>query len=224
METGTFAMLWLYVNYVISIIEYEKNDRKFTGTKAPSVSTLHFTSINKLSDSRKVPSLFLSFAFVHICFLSYHYFKKEKKSVLKLIGPYIFLLGIGSALKGLYTFSQIIAHNNVIEKLKKSGFEMFNDSPLFGWGINSFQKLAPYYNDASLLNQNYEAIPSSFINFLCEFGIIGTVIISLLPIILYIRYLKYKQNNSFSNILFFALFLIVLLVFRQPILQYTCSF
>ena len=90
---------------------------------------------------------------------------------------------------------------------------MFNDSPLFGWGINSFQKLAPYYNDASLLNQNYEAIPSSFINFLCEFGIIGTVIICLLPTILYIRYLKYKQNNSFSNILFFALFLIVLLGF-----------
>ena len=36
---------------------------------------------------------------------------------------------------------------------------MIADSPLFGWGINSFQKLAPYYNDFSLANQNYEAIP-----------------------------------------------------------------
>ena len=42
---------------------------------------------------------------------------------------------------------------------------MIADSPLFGWGINSYQTLAPYYNDASLLNHNYEAIPSSIINF-----------------------------------------------------------
>ena len=213
-DWAAFALLWLYVSYAISIIEYEKYDRIFIRSKAPlylALCTLLASTTLVIKES--VPSLFLSFAFVHICFLSYHYFKKEKKSVLKLIGPYIFLLGIGSTLKGLYTFSQIIAHNTVIEELKKSGFEMFNDSPLFGWGINSFQKLAPYYNDASLLNQNYEAIPSSFINFLCEFGFIGTVIICLLPTILYIRYLKYKQNNSFSNILFFALFLIVLLGF-----------
>ena len=131
------------------------------------------------------------FAFSHIAIL-----KKENKNVLKLIQPYIFLFGIGSTLKGLHTFSQINAHDPVIENLKKSGFEMIADSPLFGWGINSFQKLAPYYNDASMLNQNYEAIPSSVINFICEFGFIGTIIICLLPILFYIRYLK-KETKQF---------------------------
>ena len=74
---------------------------------------------------------------------------------------------------------------------------MIADSPLFGWGINSYQTLAPYYNDASLLNHNYEAIPSSIINFLCEFGFIGTIIICLLPIILYSRYLKETEQFFF---------------------------
>ena len=213
-DWAAFALLWLYVSYAISIIEYEKNDIKFTRTKAPIYLALcTFLASTSLVIQESVPSLFLSFAFVHICFLTYRYFKKENKHVLKLIRPYIFLLGIGSTLKGLHTFSQINAHDSVIENLKKSGFEMIADSPLFGWGINSFQKLAPYYNDASLLNQNYEAIPSSIINFLCEFGFIGTVIICLLPIFLYFRYLKKKQNNSFSNTLFFALFSIVLLSF-----------
>ena len=213
-DWAAFALLWLYVSYAISIIEYEKNDRKFTRTKALLYLALCALLVSTtLVIQESVPSLFLSFAFVHICFLTYCYFKKENKHVLKLIRPYIFLLSIGSTLKGLHTFSQINAHDSVTENLKKSGFEMIADSPLFGWGINSFQKLAPYYNDASLLNQNYEAIPSSVINFLCEFGFIGTIIICLLPILLYLRYLKKNQNNSFSNTLFFALFSIVLLSF-----------
>ena len=213
-DWAAFALLWIYASYAISVIEYEKSDRKFTQTKAPFYLVLcTVLASTTLVIQESVSSLFLSFAFVHICFLAYRYFKKENKPALKLIGPYIFLLGIGSTLKGLYTFSQLNAHDSVIENLKKSGFEMIADSPLFGWGINSYQTLAPYYNDASLLNHNFEAIPSSIINFLCEFGFIGTIIICLLPIILYYRYLKKKQNNSFSNTLFFALFLISLLSF-----------
>ena len=225
-DWAAFALLWAYVSYAISIIEYEKNDRNFTNTKAPIYLALcTLLALTTLVIQESVPSLFLSFAFVHICFLTYRYFKKENKHVLKLIRPYIFLLGIGSTLKGLHIYAQINVHNSVIENLKKSGFEMIADSPLFGWGINSFQKLAPYYNDASMLNRNYEAIPSSVINFICEFGFIGTIIICLLPTILYIHYIKKKQNNSFSNTLFFALFLIVLLsLFDNPFYSIPVAF
>ena len=213
-DWAAFALIWIYVSYAISMIEYEKRNCKFTQTKAPFYLVLcTLLASTTLVIKESVSSVFLSFAFVHICFLTYRYFKKENKPVLKLIGPYIFLLGVGSTLKGLYTFSQIHAPDSVIENLKKSGFEMIADSPLFGWGINSYQTLAPYYNDASLLSHSYEAIPSSIISFLCEFGFIGTIIICLLPIILYSRYLIKKQKNSFSNNLFFALFLISILSF-----------
>lgn len=213
-DWAAFALLWVYVSYAISIIEYENNDREFTQTKAPlylALCTVLASTTLIIQDS--VSSLFLSFAFVHICFRTYRYFKEQKEPVLKLIVPYIFLLGIGSALKGFNTFKQIYVHNSVIENLKKSGLEMIADSPFFGWGINSFQILAPFYNDASLLNQKYETLPSSAINFLCEFGIFGTAIICLYAVILYYQYLKKKISNSFSNTLFFALFLILLLSF-----------
>lgn len=213
-DWAAFALLWLYVSYAVSIIEYKKSDRKFTKTNTPFYLALCTAlASTTLIIEQSIASLFLSFAFVHICFLSYRYFKKNKEPVLKLMSPYIVLLGIGSAIKGFHTFYQLNTHHSINENLKKSGLEMIADSPLFGWGINGFQKLSPYYNDASLLNQNYETIPSSAINMLCEFGLIGMLIICLFPIILYLRYLNEKQNHAFSEILFFSLFLIILLSF-----------
>ncbi|MGB0375365.1 MAG: O-antigen ligase family protein [Opitutales bacterium] len=213
-DWAAFALLWMYVSYAISKIEYEKNDLTFTKTNAPFYLALCTAlASTTLIIQESIPSLFLSFAFVHICLLTYQYYKERKESVLKLIGPYIFFLGFGSAIKGIYTFVQINTHNSEAEHLKKSGLEMIADSPLFGWGINSFQKLSPYYNDASLINLKYEGIPSSAINLLLEFGFIGMFIICLYALILYLNYLIKKQNNPFSNTLFFALFLIILLSF-----------
>lgn len=213
-DWAAFALLWMYVSYAISKIEYEKNDLTFTKTYAPFYLALCTAlASTTLIIKESIPSLFLSFAFVHICLLTYQYYKECKESVLKLIAPYIFFLGFGSAIKGIYTFVQINTHNSEAEHLKKSGLEMIADSPLFGWGINSFQKLSPYYNDASLINLKYEGIPSSAINLVLEFGFIGMFIICLYALILYLNYLIKKQNNPFSNTLFFALFLIILLSF-----------
>ena len=213
-DWAAFAIIWIYASYAVSIIECKKDDREFTKTNAPFYLALCTAlASTTLLIEQSVSSLFLSFAFVHICFLSYRYLKKQKEPVLKLIGPYILALGIGSAVKGCHSFTQIITHNPVTENLKKSGLEMIADSPLFGWGINSFQKLSPFYNDASLLNQYYETIPSSIINLLCEFGIIGMAIICLYLVILYFQYHKNKQNNTISDTLFFGLFLIILLSF-----------
>lgn len=213
-DWAAFALLWMYVSYAISIIEYQKDNREFTATHAPFYLALTvLLASTTLFIQESIPSLFLSIAFVHICFCFFQYFKKEKEPILKSIGPYIAVSGIIITLKALHTFTQINSHNSVSENLKKSALEIISDSPLFGWGINGFQKLAPYYNDASLLNQKYETIPSSVIHFLCEFGFIGLIIIGLYAIILYLRYLKEKQTNSFSETLFFALFLIILLSF-----------
>jgi len=213
-DWAAFALLWMYVSYAISKIEYEKNDLTFTKTNAPFYLALCTAlASTTLIIQESIPSLFLSFAFVHICLFTYQYYKERKESVLKLIGPYIFFLGFGSAIKGIYTFVQINTHNSETEHLKKSGLEMIADSPFFGWGINSFQKLSPYYNDASLINLKYEGIPSSAINLLLEFGFLGMFIICLYALILYLIYFIQKQLNSFSNTLFFALFLIILLSF-----------
>lgn len=213
-DWAAFALLWMYVSYAISKIEYEKNDLKFAKTNAPLYLALCTAlASTTLIIKGSIPSLFLSFASVHICFLTYQNLKQRKEPTLKLIAPYIIILGIGSAIKGIFTFIQINTHNSEAEHLKKSGLEMIADSPLFGWGIKSFQKLAPYYNDASLLNLKYETIPSGAINSLLEFGFVGILVISIYALFLYLNYLIKKQNNTFSNTLFFALFLIILLSF-----------
>jgi hypothetical protein len=211
---AAFALLWMYVSYATSIIEYEKTNREFTETNTPFYLVLcSILASTTLIIQASISSLFLSLAFVHICILCYHYFNKRKEPKLKLIKPYLFLLGAGSVLKGIHTFTQLNTNNLVTENLKKSGLEMFLDNPIFGWGLNSFRKLSPYYNDAHLLNHNYETIPSSAINLLVEFGIIGLLVICLYALTLYLLYIVKKQTNPFSNTLFFALFLIILLSF-----------
>ena len=211
---AAFALLWTYASYAVSIIEYEKNNLELTETNAPFYLALcAILSSTTLIIEASINSLFLSFAFVHICILCYQYFKKRNEPALKLIRPYIFLLATGSALKGLHTFTGINANNQITENLKKSGLEMFADNPIFGWGINCFQKLSPYYNDAHLLNKNYEAIPSSVISLLLEFGLVGFIVICSYTLILYLQYIIKKQSNPFSNTLFFALFLIITLSF-----------
>ena len=129
-DWAAFALLWLYVSYGISRIEYEKNDLDFVKTNAPFYLALCTAlASTSLIINASISSIFLSFAFVHICILTYQYFKEKNESVLRLIRPYILFLGLGSALKGIYTFYQIKSHNSVAENLKKSGFEMILDSP-----------------------------------------------------------------------------------------------
>ena len=191
---AAFALIWMYASFAISI-EYKNKDSKIEKNKAPTYLILCILlGSTTLFIEESVSSLFLSFAFAHICFKTLNHFERDKKPLLK-----------------------VFEYNTVIENLKKSSIEMIADSPLFGWGINGFHMLAPYYNDASLINHKYEAIPSSLLSFLCEFGLIGTIIIWIYSIIFYVYYLKNNLQNSFSNTLFFALFLTVLLSFFDNI-------
>ena len=214
---AAFALIWMYASFAISI-EYKNKDSKIEKNKAPTYLVLCvLLGSTTLFIKESVSSLFLSFAFAHICFKTLNHFERDKKPLLKVFLTCFWLLGIGSFIKGLVTYVKIFEYNTVIENLKKSSIEMIADSPLFGWGINGFHMLAPYYNDASLINHKYEAIPSSLLSFLCEFGLIGTIIIWVYSIIFYVYYLKNNLQNSFSNTLFFALFLTVLLSFFDNI-------
>ena len=213
-DWAAFALIWMYVSYAISIIEYEKKDLELTKTNTPFyIALCTALASTTLIIEESIASLFLSFAFVHICLHAYQYYTDKKEPLLKLIRPYIFILCAGSAIKGIYTFVQINTYNIEVEHLKRSGFEMFQDSPLFGWGMNSFHKLSPFYNDASLSNLKYEAVPSGVINLLLDFGFIGILIFSIYASILYFNYLKKKQYNIFSDLLFLALFLVILISF-----------
>ena len=85
--------------------------------------------------------------------------------------------------------------------LKNSALEIFYQSPIFGWGIDAFQLLAPFYNDVQLLGDYHEIAPTGILSMLLEFGIFGTLIIALYAGFLLIRYSILKQENPFSNTL-----------------------
>ena len=87
------------------------------------------------------------------------------------------------------------------------------DSPIFGWGMNSFHKLVPFYNNPYIINQLGEHNSSGVRNLLCDYGLIGVMIMVTYTITLFFQYILRKQKNPVSEVLFSGLFLIIILSF-----------
>lgn len=71
--------------------------------------------------------------------------------------------------------------------LMKSSFQLFLNKPLFGYGINGFQNANGFYNGWSHNNLG---------EFLCDFGIIGTILFHSPIIVSLVFYFMNKDNRN----------------------------
>jgi O-antigen ligase len=76
---------------------------------------------------------------------------------------------------------------------------MFTASPIFGWGIDSYGKLLPFYGSDTLLGQKYERAASDLLQFLAEFGIFGLTIVFGFFITFIVRYIRGAHNIKLTN-------------------------
>jgi len=83
--------------------------------------------------------------------------------------------------------------------LQRAAFEMFKDSPLFGWGMDSFRQLAPYYVDDTLGGLRFDRASSDVLQLLAEIGMIGTIVPIIILTGLVIHYLKGKIDVRTTN-------------------------
>lgn len=209
-----FALLWMYVSFTISIIEYEKNNHKFRKSYCLfylAICPLIVSSSYIIEPSAS--SLLLSFAFFHICFLAHNYFKKVSKKAYILLRPFLLLFSLVAIVNCIYLYSKIEIIYHKFDPIRQSCMEMFMDSPIFGWGMNSFHKLVPFYNNPYIINQLGEHNSSGVRNLLCDYGLIGVMIMATYTITLFFQYILRKQKNPVSEVLFSGLFLIIILSF-----------
>ncbi len=87
-------------------------------------------------------------------------------------------------------------------ELRESAYQMFQDMPLFGWGMDSFESLLPFYASDSLVGARYERANSDLLQLLTEFGIIGLLPTFIVISYLLGRYLLGKQYLQLTNHLF----------------------
>ncbi|MFU8848540.1 MAG: O-antigen ligase family protein [Opitutales bacterium] len=106
------------------------------------------------------------------------------------------------------------------ESLQQAAKEMFFDRPFFGWGMDSFGPLLPFYGSDLLLAENYERAGNDIVQILAEVGIAGVLPSLLLLAILIGRYLRGRHNMQLTNHLLIGLGVILLLAwFDSPLMS-----
>ncbi|MGJ8641205.1 MAG: O-antigen ligase family protein [Opitutaceae bacterium] len=104
------------------------------------------------------------------------------------------LLASGVFSAGIYRAIRTNSASETAATLHRAAIEMFKDSPLFGWGIDSYEMLAPFYVDDTLLGAKYDRASSDLLQSLAELGVIGTAVPILAVSILLYSYIKKKSE------------------------------
>jgi hypothetical protein len=136
-------------------------------------------------------------------------------------------IALCSAFVGIITFSgsifrafQVDNYAQSANSLRRAAVEMFRDSPLFGWGMDSFPQLLPFYADDTLLGTRHDRATSDILQLLAEIGVLGCLPICILIIYLLIRYLRGRHDIHLSNYLFIGCIgCIILACFDSPFMS-----
>lgn len=213
---AAFAIMWVFVSYVMSVIEYEKGSLPFVETSAPIYFTISILlASSALIIQADLPAAFLALSYSIVCYQKIKFFSSKKEAAFKSIKPYCILLFLISFSYGIYKLIISYPGNDQMIYLKQSALEIFYDSPIFGWGIDAFQVLSPFYNDAHLLATHHESAPTGILSILIEFGLLGALIIALYASFFFVRYHILKQENPFSNNILTGLFIVLILAFFE---------
>jgi O-antigen ligase len=109
------------------------------------------------------------------------------------------LVGIITFAGGIFRAFQLDDYAESASSLRRAAIEMFRDSPLFGWGMDSFAQILPFYADDCLLGTRHDRAASDILQILAEIGIIGCLPLCILIAYLVIRYLRGQHDIHLTN-------------------------
>lgn len=100
---------------------------------------------------------------------------------------------------GIIRIFQDGTFNSTTTALKQAAWEMFRDNPVFGWGIDSYAKLLPFYGSDTLLGQRSARATSDLLQFIAEFGLFGLFVAAGFMAAFIIRYIRGRHNIRLTN-------------------------
>jgi len=100
---------------------------------------------------------------------------------------------------GIIRVFQDQTFNPTTAALRRAAWDMFLDNPVFGWGIDSYAKLLPFYGSDTLLGQRAERAASDLLQFMAEFGLFGLIIAGGIIAAFIVRYVRDRHNIHLTN-------------------------
>jgi uncharacterized membrane protein len=157
--------------------------------------------------------------------LSIHFLAGSKDPNRRSIALCSALFSIITFAGGIFRAFQVDDYAQSASSLRRAANEMFRDSPLFGWGVDSFSQLLPFYADDTLLGNRHDRATSDILQTLAEVGIIGCLPVCILVAYLTIRYFKGQHDIHLTNhMLLGCLGCIICACFDTPFMSPAVSF
>ena len=131
--------------------------------------------------------------------VSVHFLARSKDPNRMSIALCSALVSIISFSGGIIRAFQAHDYAQSASSLRSAAMSMFRDSPLFGWGIDSFSQLLPFYADDTLLGTRHDRAASDILQILAAIGILGCLPLGILLIYMLIRYFRSQHDIHLTN-------------------------
>lgn len=137
-------------------------------------------------------------------FVAIHFLSRSKDVDRKLIAATCVGVSLATFVASINKIFAQSGNGQELIELRKAGFAMFQDQPLFGWGLDAFAQIAPYYVSDSTLPLRYERAGSDWIQLLAELGLFGSGVLLALVLVLLVRYIRGRHEFHLTNYLLFG--------------------
>ncbi len=213
---AAFALLWCFACIAMALLQNRYEDSaSFTESTGPwYLSGACLLGFSGFVVEAKWPAtiLLLGFSLGGLIF-ALNILTGPKKPYRLGIGLGGVLLAAIAGAGGIARFNSANAYAEDAGSLRQAAIDLFHSNPLFGWGMDSFATLAPYYTHDRLLGHRHERACSDVAQALAELGIIGTAIVPLICASLLVRYLLGGRSIRLTNHLVTGCLCLVLLAF-----------
>lgn len=213
---AAFAILWTCASISMALLTTRYDDSPaFFESSGPwylTSGTLFGASAFLVEARWPAAILMLTYASM-MTLVSANFFSASRDPHRQAIGWLSGLVATGMFAAGLFRIFQNSNHSDTGDHLSQTAWEMFRDRPLFGWGLDSFGHILPFYGSDFLLAGNYERAGGDALQLVAEIGLLGIIPSLVLIVVLVGRYLRDRHNIQLTNHLLVGLAATVLMAF-----------
>ena len=163
---AAFALLWSSTCIAMALLTARYED---SADFVKSIGSWYLTGATLLGATgflvqARWPAAILLITFSSmLLMLSIHFLADSKDPNRKSIALCSALVSIITFAGGIFRAFQIDDYAQSASSLRRAAIEMFRDSPLFGWGMDSFPQLLPFYADDTLLGSRHDRATSDIL-------------------------------------------------------------
>jgi O-antigen ligase len=213
---AAFAMIWCCVCTSMSLLHarYEDNPQFINSTAPWYLAGGLLLGASAVLVQAQLPAVMLLFTLcIMLLITAFEYLNNQKETHRTAIAG---CCAIASSVAFGCCILRIFQHDEFSEQrldLQRAAWDMFKEKPFFGWGIDSYERLLPFYGSDVLNGERYERATSDVLQLLAEFGAFGGIVIAGFFITFIIRYIHKNKSTRLSNHLLIGCVLVVVLAF-----------